>query len=159
MVRINTDILRISELKWMGMGEFNSNDLDIYYCGQESYRRNGVVLITNKSLKCSTWVQPQKWQNDLGSFPRQTIQHHSNSNLCLYHLKMVEKLKLTSWSWGPRRPSRTKFIKQYQKPTISNQSLGLMKVLPWVNSQILFFSLLPLHHKPGPHLKNELLVS
>ena len=75
MVRINIDILGISELKWMGMGEFNSDDHYIYYCGQESHRRNGVALITNKSPKYSTWVQPQKWQNDLGSFPRQAIQH------------------------------------------------------------------------------------
>ena len=42
MVRINIDILGISELKWMGMGEFNSDDPYIYYCGQESLRRNGV---------------------------------------------------------------------------------------------------------------------
>ena len=80
MVRINIDILGISELKWTGMGEFNLDDHYIYYCGQESHRRNGVALIISKSLKCSTWVQPQKCQNDLGSFPRQAIQHHSNSS-------------------------------------------------------------------------------
>ena len=45
MVRVNTDILGISELKWTGMGKFNSDDYDIYYCGQESLRRNGVGLI------------------------------------------------------------------------------------------------------------------
>ena len=82
MVRVNIDILAISELKWMGKGKFNSDDLHIYYYGQESHRRNGVALIINKSLKCSTWVQPQKWQNDLSLFPRQAIQHHSNPNLC-----------------------------------------------------------------------------
>ena len=71
--RVNTDILGISKLKWMGMGEFNSDDHYIYYCGQESLRRNGVPTIVNKSLKCSTWVQSQKWENDLCSFPRQTI--------------------------------------------------------------------------------------
>ena len=48
MVRVNTDILGISELKWTGMGKFNSDDYDIYYCGQESLRRNGVGLIVNK---------------------------------------------------------------------------------------------------------------
>ena len=47
------------------MGEFNSDDHYIYYCGQESLRRNGVAITVNKSLKCSTWVQSQKWQNDL----------------------------------------------------------------------------------------------
>ena len=60
MVRINIDILGISKLKWMGMAKFNSEDHYIYYCGQESHRRNGVALIVNTSLKCSTWVQSQK---------------------------------------------------------------------------------------------------
>ena len=54
--RVNIDILRISKLRWTGMGEFNSDDQYIYYCGQESLRRNGVAIIVNKSLKCSTWI-------------------------------------------------------------------------------------------------------
>ena len=58
MARVNINI-KISELKWTGMGEFKSNDHYIYYCGQESLRRNGVALIDNKSLKCSTWMQSQ----------------------------------------------------------------------------------------------------
>ena len=82
MARVNVDILRISELKWTGMGEFNSDDHYIYHCGQESLRRNGVAIMVNKSLKCSTWMQSQKWQNDLCLFPRQTIQYHSNRSLC-----------------------------------------------------------------------------
>jgi len=48
MARLNTDILGISELKWIGMGEFTSDDHYIYYCGQESLRRNGVAIIVNK---------------------------------------------------------------------------------------------------------------
>ena len=60
MARINVDFLGISELKWTGMGEFNSADHYIYYCGQESLRRNGVAIIVNKTLKCSTWKQFQK---------------------------------------------------------------------------------------------------
>ena len=52
-------MLGISELKWTGMGEFHSDDHYIYYCGQESLRRNGVAIIVNKSPKCSTWVQSQ----------------------------------------------------------------------------------------------------
>ena len=48
MARVNINILGISELKWTGMGEFNSDDHYIYYCGQESLRRNGVDLIVNK---------------------------------------------------------------------------------------------------------------
>ena len=55
MARVNIDILEINELKLTEMGEFNSNDRYIYYCGQETLRRNGVALIVNKkSLKCST---------------------------------------------------------------------------------------------------------
>ena len=48
MVRVNVDILGISELKWTGMGEFNSGDHYVYYCGQEFLRRNGVAIMVNK---------------------------------------------------------------------------------------------------------------
>ena len=48
--RVNIDILGISEPKWTRMGEFNSDDLYVYYCGQESLRRNGVALIVNKRV-------------------------------------------------------------------------------------------------------------
>ena len=48
MARLNIDILGISELKWTEMGEFNSDDCYIYYCGQESFRRNGVAIIVNE---------------------------------------------------------------------------------------------------------------
>ena len=51
MARVNIDTLGISELKWTGMGEFNSDDHYIYYCGQESLRRNGVDLIVNKRVR------------------------------------------------------------------------------------------------------------
>ena len=51
MARVNVDILGISELKWTGMGEFNSDDPDIYYCGQESLRRNGVAIMVNKRVQ------------------------------------------------------------------------------------------------------------
>ena len=51
MARVNVDILGISELKWTGMGEFNSDDHYIYYCGQESLRRNGVATIVNKRVQ------------------------------------------------------------------------------------------------------------
>ena len=50
MARVNIDILVISELKWTGMGEFNSDDHYIYYCEQESPRRNGIALIVNKRV-------------------------------------------------------------------------------------------------------------
>ena len=51
MARVNIDILRISELKWTGMGEINSDDHYIYYCGQESLSRNGAALIVNKGVQ------------------------------------------------------------------------------------------------------------
>ena len=51
MARVNIDILKISELKWMRMGKFNSNDHYMYYCGQESHRRNEVALIINKRVR------------------------------------------------------------------------------------------------------------
>ena len=76
MARVNIDILGISELKWSGKNKCNTDDHYIYYCGQESLRRNGVALIV-KSPKCSL-------KNDRMisvSFPRQTIQYHSNSSL------------------------------------------------------------------------------
>ena len=50
MASVNINIFRISELKWTGMGEFNSDDYYIYYCGQESLRRNGMALIVNKRV-------------------------------------------------------------------------------------------------------------
>ena len=51
MARVNVNILGISELKWTGMGEFNSDDHYIYYCGQESLRRNGVAIIVKKRVQ------------------------------------------------------------------------------------------------------------
>ena len=51
IARVNINILGISELKWTGMGEFNSDDHYIYYCGQESLRRNGVTIIVNKRVQ------------------------------------------------------------------------------------------------------------
>ena len=70
MVKVNIDILEISELKWTGMGEFNSDDHYIYYCGQESLRRNGVAIIVNKRfqntvLGCNLkndWMNPVHFQ-------------------------------------------------------------------------------------------------
>ena len=60
LARVNINILGISEAKWTGMGEFNSDDHYIYFCRQKSLRRNGVAIIVNKSLKCSSWMQSQK---------------------------------------------------------------------------------------------------
>ena len=61
MAKVNIKILGINELKRIRMGEFNSDDHYIYYCGQESLRKIRVALIVKKSPKYSTWVQSQKW--------------------------------------------------------------------------------------------------
>ena len=82
MTRVNIDILGFSELKWTGMGEFNSDDHDIYYCGQESLRRNGVAIMINKRVQNAVLGCNLKNDNDLCSFPRQTIQYHGNPSLC-----------------------------------------------------------------------------
>ena len=103
-VRINTDIIGISKRKQTGMGEFNSEDHYIYYWRQESLRRNRVALVTN-SLKYRTWVQPQKVQNDLGSFLRQAIRHYGNPSLGPCH--RCRRNWTRSILGRPRRPPRT----------------------------------------------------
>ena len=61
MARVNINILGISELKWIGMGEFNSDDHCIYYCGPESLRKKWISPHSQqKSLKCRTWMKSQK---------------------------------------------------------------------------------------------------
>ena len=72
MARVNIDILGISELKWTGMGELNSDDHSIFYCGQESFRRNGVAIIVNE--RDQTAVLGYSLNNDrmICLFPRQT---------------------------------------------------------------------------------------
>ena len=82
MVRMNVNILRISELKWTGMGEFNSDDHYIYYCGQESLRKNGVAIMVNKRVRNAVLGCILKNDRMISSFPRQTIQYHSNPSLC-----------------------------------------------------------------------------
>ena len=82
MARVIVDILGISELKWTGMGEFNSDDHYIYCCGQESLRRNGVAFIVNKRVQNAVLECSLKNDNDHNLFPRQTIQYHSYPSLC-----------------------------------------------------------------------------
>ena len=87
MARMNICILGISELKWIGMGEFNSDDHCIYYCGQQSLRRNGVDIIDNKESKMKSLHAIQKLQDDLCSCPSQTIQDHTNTSLSISNVK------------------------------------------------------------------------
>ena len=82
MARVNIDIFEIRELKWTGMGEFNSDDHYIYYYEQESLRRNGVAITVNKRIQNEVLGCSLKNDNDLCSFPRQTIQYRDNPSLC-----------------------------------------------------------------------------
>ena len=82
MVRVNVDILGNSELKWTGMGEFNSDDHYIYYCGQESLRRNAVAIMVNKRVQNAVLACNLKNDKVICSFPRQIIQYHGDPSLC-----------------------------------------------------------------------------
>ena len=83
MVRVNINILGISELKWTGMGKFNSDDPNTHYYVQECHRRNELALVINKTIQnAALWCNLKNDRIDLCSFPRQTIQYHSNSSLC-----------------------------------------------------------------------------
>ena len=85
MARVDKDILGISELKWTEMGEFNSDDHYIYYCGQESLRRNGVAIMVNKRVRNAVLGCSLKNGKMICSFPRQTIHYHNNPTLCPKH--------------------------------------------------------------------------
>ena len=82
MARANVNILGSSELRWTGMAEFNSDDHYIYYCGQESLRRNGVALIVNKRVRNAVLGCNLKNDRMICLFPRQIIQYHGNPSLC-----------------------------------------------------------------------------
>ena len=82
MARASINILGISELEWTRMEKFNSDDHYIYYYRQESLRRNGVSLIVKKRVQNEVPGCNLKNDNDLCSFPRQTIQYHNNPSLC-----------------------------------------------------------------------------
>ena len=80
--RVNINIFGVSEFKWMRMVKFNSDDHYIYYCGQEYLRRNGVAFIVNQRTQNAVLGCSLKNDNDLCSFPRQTIQYHGDASLC-----------------------------------------------------------------------------
>ena len=86
MARVNIDILGISKLKWTGTGEFNSDDHYIYYCGQESLRRNrrngGAIMVNKRVRNAVLRCNLKQRLNDLCLLPRRIIQYHSNPSLC-----------------------------------------------------------------------------
>ena len=81
MATVKVDILGISKLKWTGMGEFNSDYQYVYYCGQETLRRNGVAFIVNKRVGNAVLRCSLKNNKMISLFPRQTIQYHDNPSL------------------------------------------------------------------------------
>ena len=91
MARMNINILGLCELKRKGMGEFNSDDHYIYYCWQESLKRNGVALMVNKSVQNAVLSYSLKNERMIlvhfqgNGFPRKTIHPHSNPNICPNH--------------------------------------------------------------------------
>ena len=101
MARVNIDILGISDLRWTGMGEFNSDDHYIYYCGQESLRRNGVTIIVYTRVQRQHLDAVSKTTDDRCSFLRQIIQYHGNPSLCQYCWSWI-----WMFLWRPARPSR-----------------------------------------------------
>ena len=82
VARGNVDILGISKLKWTGMGEFNSDDHYIHYCGQKSPPKNGIAIIVNNRVQNVVLGCNLKNDRMICLFPRQTIQYHSNPSLC-----------------------------------------------------------------------------
>ena len=89
MARVNVDILGTRKLRWTGMGGFNSDDHYIYYCGQESPRRNGVAIMINKRVRNAVLGCSLKNNRMICLFPRQTIQYHDDPSLCPNQLKKL----------------------------------------------------------------------
>ena len=86
MTRVNTNTLRISELKWTGMGEFNSDDHYNYQCGQESFRGNGVALIVNRKVQNAVLGCNLKNDGMISvRFQGKPFNYHSNPSLCPNH--------------------------------------------------------------------------
>ena len=83
MARVNIDILGISNLKWTEMGEFNSDDHYIYYCGQESLRRNGVAIMVNKRVRTAILGCNLKNERMISvRLQGKPFQYHSYPSLC-----------------------------------------------------------------------------
>ena len=115
------------------MGKFNSDDHYIYYCGQESLRKNGVAIISTKESKMHLGAV-SKTKDDLGLLPRQTIQHHNNPSLCPNHWCW----RRWSWTvlWRPIRPSRTN---THQRCSFHHRGLAIKSRKSrntWSNRQI-----------------------
>ena len=138
MARVNIDTLGISELKWTGTGEFNSDDHYIYYCGQESLRRNGVAIMVNKRV----WnaVLGYNLKNDRMISVRFQGKPFSITVIQVY-ASTSNAEEAISWMvlWRPTRPSRTNTNKRYAfhhrglecKSRRSRDTWSNRQVWPW----------------------------
>ena len=95
MARVNVDILGISELKWTGMSEFNSDDQYTYYCGQESLRRNGVAIIVNRRVR-NEYLDAVSKTRELSLFISKTNHSISQESKSMPQPVMLKKMKLNS---------------------------------------------------------------
>ena len=136
MARVNVDILGIRELKWTGMGEFNSDDHYIYYCGQESLRRNGVAIMVNKRVRNAVLGCNLKNDRMVSSFPRQTFQYHV---IQVYAPTSNAEGAEVEWFYEDLQPFRTNTQKRcpfhYRglgcKSRKSRNTLSNRQIWPW----------------------------
>ena len=113
MARVKVDILGISEPKWTGMGELNSDDHYIYYCGQESLRRNGVAIIVNKRV-CSTWLQSQ------------------NDRMISVHLQGKPFSITVIQVYAPTSNAEESEVKQFYEKAVATHYSTLSWKIPWM---------------------------
>ena len=109
MVRVNIDILGINELKWTGMGVFNSDDHYIYYCGQESLRRNRVAITDNKRVQNAVLGFNLKNNRMIPSPPTRRLHTWANSNA-------VNTPPVSPWLLAP-------WELRFRKPTLKGKSM------------------------------------
>ena len=143
MARVNISILGIHELKWTGMGGFNSYNHYISYCGQESHRRNGVALIVNKRVQNAVLGCNLKYDRMISvHFQGKIIQHHSNPSLCPHHWCCSKDCLCDSHS------VRTVTAQQLHSPTASNASPLSYTVVP-------MWTLTPISVPPPPRCRSS----
>ena len=138
MARVNIDILVISELKWIGMGKFNSDDHYVYYCGQESLRRNGIALRLNKRLWNAVLGCNRKNNSMIWFTSKANYSIYSNPSLCPDHWFQ------RSWSWTvlwrPTRPSTTNTKKRCPFHHSGRQCKSRKSWDIWSTKQVWFWS-------------------
>ena len=123
VTRVNINILGISKLKLTGMGEFNADDLYIYYCGQESLRKSGKALIVNKkSQKCSTWM------------------HFQNDRMISVHLQgkpfNITEIQVYALTTNAEEPEVEWFYEDLQDPLELTPKIGILFIIVDWNAKV-----------------------